>query len=66
MILSGSFVQRQTPSSRALSRTPTPLDRVQNDAGAERQLLGYRMGSYQLFQYLALVGHLGEGLASSN
>jgi hypothetical protein len=36
------------------------------EAGAERQLLGCRMGSYQLFQHLALVGHLGEGLASSN
>jgi hypothetical protein len=37
---------------------------MHNDAGAERQLLGCRMGSDQLLQYLALVGQNSHRIGS--
>jgi hypothetical protein len=41
--------------SCALAHTHA-LDREYNDAGTQCQLLGRRMGSYQLFQHRAVVG----------
>ena len=38
----------QTPSSRALARTPDRLGRVHDNAGAQRQLLRCRMGANQI------------------
>ncbi len=39
----------------AIAHTHT-IGRMHDHAGTQRKLLRCRMGSYQLFQYLALVG----------
>jgi hypothetical protein len=55
----------QTPSSRALLRTPNTLHRVQDHAGAKRQLLWGRMGRTSCSSVSRCSGKTVNGSAAS-